>query len=239
MNLFTITLKNVWHRKIRTGLTILGVGISVAAFVSFMGLANNLEEMLETLYKSRGTDLVVEKGTADILSSVVDGGYLHAMKELPGVVEVSPVLAHSSRAKELFRALIPLKIRWLGQATIGAAQDRELIQLAWKSGCVAVCVGLESLSRQSLASVSKAMNKVEEYERNLKAYRKKGIFVIASIMFGLDGEPASIFKDTYEFLVKNRVPYTGWKHLYPYPGTAVFKRLKEQGSALLLGKEHL
>ncbi len=95
MNSLTITLKNIWHRKIGTGLTVLGVGVSVAAFVSFMGLANNLEETLKTIYDSRGTDLVVvEKGSVDILSSAVDEGYFHEIKQLPGVVDVSRVLLY-------------------------------------------------------------------------------------------------------------------------------------------------
>jgi len=93
MNLLTITLKNLWHRKIRTGLTILGVGISIAAFVSLVGLANNLAESLRTTLKSRGTDLVVlEKGIVDIFSGTLDEKYLEKIKQIPGVLDVSAIL---------------------------------------------------------------------------------------------------------------------------------------------------
>lgn len=93
MNLFTIIIKNLWHQKVRTMLTILGVGTSIAAFVSFRGLTNNLEKSLQTTYKSRGTDLVVmEKSTLDIFSSTIDQSYLTQLKLIPHVQQVSPIL---------------------------------------------------------------------------------------------------------------------------------------------------
>lgn len=40
-----------------------------------------------------------------------------------------------SYAKELFRALIPLKVKWFGLATTLIGKDPELSDLAAKSGC--------------------------------------------------------------------------------------------------------
>ncbi len=118
---------------------------------------------------------------------------------------------------ELFKALIPLRILWIGQATISAAEDRELIELARKSGCIELAVGLESLSHKNLESVGKTINKVEHYEKNLKAYRKAGIRVLGSMIFGFGDDKPGVFKKTYHFLLKNRVPYTYWSPLCPYP----------------------
>lgn len=90
MNLFTIIIKHLFHSKSRTLFTILGVGVSIAAFVALSGLASNMEEMLRTTYKSRGTDLIViEKEAADILSSNVNQDYLKEIKALPMVEDVS------------------------------------------------------------------------------------------------------------------------------------------------------
>lgn len=139
------------------------------------------------------------------------------------------IFASPSRARELLKALIPLRILWIGQATISAAEDRELIELARKSGCIELAVGLESLSRKNLKSVHKTMNKVEHYEKNLKAYRKLGIRVAASMIFGFDDEEPGVFKEAYHFLMKNRLPYTYWTALCPYPGTPLYERLKAQG----------
>ena len=139
------------------------------------------------------------------------------------------IFASHSRARELLKKLIPLRILWIGQATISAAEDRELIELAQKSGCIELAVGLESLSHKNLESVGKTINKVEHYEKNLKTYRKLGIRVAASMIFGLDDDESGVFKEAYHFLMKNRLPYTIWSALCPYPETPLYKRLKDQG----------
>lgn len=93
MNLFDITLKNLWHRKIRTLLTIAGVGVSIAAFVALLGFTNSLEDSLRKTYKARGTDLIViSKGTVDIFGSTLDEKYLPLVKQIPRVEDVSPIL---------------------------------------------------------------------------------------------------------------------------------------------------
>jgi putative ABC transport system permease protein len=93
MNMFTIIFNNLWHQKVRSILTILGIGVSISAFVSLSGLANSLEKTLQTTYKSRGPDLVVmEKSTLDIFSSTIDQSYLTSLKLLPRVQQVSPIL---------------------------------------------------------------------------------------------------------------------------------------------------
>jgi putative ABC transport system permease protein len=74
-------------------LTILGVGISISAFVSLCGLTNNLEKALQSTYKLRGTDLVVmEKSTLDIFSSTIDQSYVSRLKLIPHVQQASPIL---------------------------------------------------------------------------------------------------------------------------------------------------
>jgi putative ABC transport system permease protein len=79
-------------RFLRTALTILGVGGSIAAFVAFLGLTNNLADTLKNTYKKRGTDLiVVEKGMADILTSTIDEVYAQKIRNIPGVDRVGAI----------------------------------------------------------------------------------------------------------------------------------------------------
>lgn len=93
MNLLTIANKNLWHQKMRSVLTILGVGISISAFVSLCGLTNSLEKDLQNIYESSGSDLLVmEKSTLDIFSSNIDQSYLEHLKLIPHVQKVSPIL---------------------------------------------------------------------------------------------------------------------------------------------------
>jgi radical SAM superfamily enzyme YgiQ (UPF0313 family) len=138
------------------------------------------------------------------------------------------IMAVPKRAKELFKALMPLKILWGGQANISAAEDRKLLELARASGGVWVVIGLETLSEKNLRLIGKErLNKIERYAQNLKAYRKAGIDADVMMIFGFDEDSPEVFRKSYEFLVKNRVPYTGWLPLTPFPGTALYQKMKD------------
>lgn len=142
------------------------------------------------------------------------------------------IFANPQRAQELFEALIPLKIHWVGQATMDAAEDRKLIRLARKSGCLGLCIGLESLSQKVIESLGESKQKanvVERYEKNIQAYQEEGIAPDISLMFGFDDDEPTVFQRAYDFLIKNQVPYTAWWPLTPLPGTKIFQRLKAQG----------
>ena len=139
------------------------------------------------------------------------------------------IYADYSRAKELFQALIPLKITWFGQGTISAAEDKELLSLSKKSGCRGLLIGIETIFQKGLTALNKNINKVERFEENLKAYKKAGIEVDASMIFGLDEEDHDVFQQTYDFLRRNHVPFAGLQPLRPSPGTTLYKRLKMQG----------
>ena len=51
------------------------------------------------------------------------------------------------QAKEFFRALIPLNIRWVSQSSINAAHDAEFLDLLSRSGCVGVLIGSRPIAR--------------------------------------------------------------------------------------------
>ena len=58
--------------------------------------------------------------------------------------------ANPQRARELFRALIPLKVRWLGQITLNIAKDEEMLNLMAESGYWLAGIGFESLSQLNM-----------------------------------------------------------------------------------------
>lgn len=60
------------------------------------------------------------------------------------------IIGNIPYAKELFKALIPLKIKWLSHASINVARDEELLRLSAESGCVGYMIGFESISQESL-----------------------------------------------------------------------------------------
>jgi radical SAM superfamily enzyme YgiQ (UPF0313 family) len=126
-------------------------------------------------------------------------------------------------AKELFRAMIPLRVKWASQCTINIARDPELLDLAARSGCVSLSIGLESVNEDSLDSVRKGFNQPRRFARDLAAIRAKGIQVIGLLMVGLDGDTVDTFQRSLEFLIDNKISFLKLFTPCPYPGTKYYE----------------
>lgn len=59
MTFLTIVTRGLWRRPVRTGLTIIGISIGIAAVVALVGISRGFETSWETGMKTRGTDVVV------------------------------------------------------------------------------------------------------------------------------------------------------------------------------------
>jgi radical SAM superfamily enzyme YgiQ (UPF0313 family) len=140
-------------------------------------------------------------------------------------------LHNSSRAycKELWTALIPLKIKWGAQCTLFLGDEPEMVKLAAQSGCVSMFVGLESIIEDSIEETNKPFNRVAQYEREIKCFHDHGIMLNPGIIFGFDNDDESVFERTVEFLNRNRMELAYFNILTPLPGTALFERMKREG----------
>ena len=132
-------------------------------------------------------------------------------------------------AKKLFKALIPLNIKWFGQASLVLAKNRELLRLAARSGCLSLFVGIESVSPSSLKEVGKSMNKVEEYKESIKIFHDHGIAIIGAFIFGFDSDDKRVFEETVSFIDRNRIELPSLAILTPLPGTRLHDRMEKQG----------
>ncbi len=132
-------------------------------------------------------------------------------------------------AKDLFRALIPLKIRWLAQSTVTIAKDDELLRLASASGCVGVFIGFESLSSDGLAALGKKVNSAEKFEDVIRKIHSHGIAIQGSFIVGLDEDDDGVFAETLRFAQETRLEVAGFSAPTPLPGTALHQTLDEAG----------
>jgi radical SAM superfamily enzyme YgiQ (UPF0313 family) len=149
------------------------------------------------------------------------------------------IVGSHSYAKKLFQAMIPLKIKWWGQATLSITEDDELLELAAKSGCKILVIGFESLSKANIKAIGKEKtNKVSNYEEAVKKLHSNGICVQGSFIFGLDNDDINVFRKTVEFIQKNSIDLPSTCLLTPYPGTRLFKKLEAE-SRLLYKNWHL
>jgi len=139
------------------------------------------------------------------------------------------VTGHPAYSKELFEALIPLGIQWIGQSSMSLAKDKEMLKLCRLSGCGALFFGLESVSPASLKGMKKTFKSIEETEEAIKVIQDHGIAFHPSIILGFDTDTEAIFDDTLEFLARNKLPTMALHVLTPYPGTRIYRRFTEQG----------
>lgn len=140
------------------------------------------------------------------------------------------LFGHPPRSKELFRALIPLKRRWVGQGDLRLARDPELLDLAARSGCKWLFMGFETTSVENLKTLGKArLNRAPEYERSIAAIHGAGIKILGSFMFGLDNDGPDVFARTLDFCIENRLECANFYLLTPLPGTKLFDDMKRQG----------
>jgi radical SAM superfamily enzyme YgiQ (UPF0313 family) len=141
------------------------------------------------------------------------------------------IIGNKRYARELFKALIPLKIRWGGQSSISFARDSELMDLAKRSGCRGLFIGLESVVDTNIKRYKKLKN-LEDTEQCIKKILKMGIFIQASVIFGFDDDTHEIFERTVQFLIKNRISIASINVLTPYPGTRIYEEFKKSGRLL-------
>ena len=136
------------------------------------------------------------------------------------------IVADREAAKELFRALIPLKIRWISQASLTMTKDLELMRLMHKSGCAGVLVGIESINKTNLKQIHKSWNTVGiGYEEALRIARDHGIGIVGSFILGMDEDSQESLDLTAEFAIKQRLFAALFNVLTPYPGTDLYKEM--------------
>lgn len=131
-------------------------------------------------------------------------------------------------AKELFRALIPERKWWAGQASLNFVKDREVLKLLKESGCKFLFIGFESLSQANLREIGKKFNIVSKFKEAVKKIHDYGIGVEGAFVFGFDNDDKDVFKRTLEFVNKARIDFAQFGILTPFPGTRLYKKLEEE-----------
>ena len=131
-------------------------------------------------------------------------------------------------ASELFKSLIPLKIRWGSQCPIDIAEDEDLLKLAYKSGCRIIYAGLESVNQDSLKSNYKS-SQIEKYKNYIRTLKRNKILLYASFMYGLDNDRTDSFSKTTRFCVRNNIDFVTFSIFNPEEGTRIYEELKKKG----------
>ena len=154
------------------------------------------------------------------------------LEALPGKYVVIPdvnLLAGREYTEALFKAMIPLKKKWLGLVTSAIGHDDKLIELFRKSGCTGLLIGFESINEESQKFFRKRVNKVGGYPELMKKLHDAGIVVQGCFAFGGDDEDASVFERTVEMVQETKIDLPRYSILTPFPRTEFYAQLEQQG----------
>ena len=142
------------------------------------------------------------------------------------------IVADKRYARDLFDALTPLKVKWFGLATVLIQRDLELVERMARSGCTGLLVGLESVVQSSLDVTQKPFNRAESFHDFVELLHRHSIALMGTFVFGLDSDTIDVFDATVDFCIDAGVDLPRFAVATPFPGTALYKRLKGEGRLL-------
>jgi len=142
------------------------------------------------------------------------------------------LIADREYAARLFRALVPLGVQWYGLSTVLLADDEELLELAGRSGCKGLLMGLESLSTANLKGNRKGFNSPERFVRVVTRLHDHGIALQGCFVFGLDDDHPDVFERTAAFAVEAKIDLPRFAVVTPFPNTPLYARLDAEGRIL-------
>jgi len=134
-------------------------------------------------------------------------------------------IGNPSWTRDFLLRLEPLNLKWNAAVTVNILNHLDLLDLMKKTGCQSLFIGFETINASSLRSVHKNQNNTQKYDALIREIHSRGIMINASIVFGLPEDDESIFDNTLEWLVQNRIETVTAHILTPYPGTALHKNM--------------
>ncbi len=135
--------------------------------------------------------------------------------------------------KDLFKEMKKLNKYFECHGNINTlSDDDDLLELSKQAGCLTWYIGFESISQESLNSIKKNTNKVENYDKAIKKIRKYGLSIRGMFVFGFDGDKKDIFKETLKKVKQWGLDVAYFMILTPFPGTPLFDKLEKQDRIL-------
>ena len=178
---------------------------------------------IHAFYGSR----VRQRPAVDVAAEIVSTGRRHVL-----IVDDN-LFNDRQKAADLFRALVPLRIRWGCQVTIDIAGDARLLDLMAESGCIAALVGFESLDADNLRQMNKAWTlRHQSVGAAVRSLHDRGIMVYGSFIFGYDHDTPATIARTVDFAVDARLFLANISPLTPMPGSRLYQRLQGEGRLL-------
>ena len=128
---------------------------------------------------------------------------------------------------ELMKGLsqLPKDLILFTQITMEAAEDTEFLDAMRNARIKGALVGIESVTPEGLKSVYKQFNASgDALAAKLQVFRKHGVHVLGSFIFGLPSDGKDTFMATSELAKKADLTFAQFVMMTPFPGTVDFEK---------------
>lgn len=174
------------------------------------------------------------------VDSVIDE--LSYLKNEHGVQHIvwldDDLLKDTKRTLELFNKMVKKNLNITWDATNGviahSLKDYEIVEAAYKSGCIGLHIGIESGNPQILKEIKKP-GTVETFIAASEVLKKfPQINTRALLMLGFPNETLGMLFDTISLAEKINFDWSNISILQPWKGTPIYQEMSNDG---LLGEE--
>jgi len=122
-------------------------------------------------------------------------------------------------------AELPRDMVFYTQITMEAAEDVEFLKAMKKARILGALVGVESVTDAGLKDVYKGFNlSGDELIARLRAFRRHGVHVLGSFIFGLNSDTKESFDATVSLAQQADLTFAQFVLLTPFPGTVDFDK---------------
>jgi len=135
-------------------------------------------------------------------------------------------------------AQLPQDMIFFTQITMEAAEDTDFLDAMRTANIKGALVGVESVTPEGLKDVYKEFNASgQDLVERLKTFRRHGVYVLGSFIFGLPSDRPETFDATASAAAQAEIAFAQFVMITPYPGTVDFMRWEKtmEASPVLIG----
>jgi radical SAM superfamily enzyme YgiQ (UPF0313 family) len=126
-------------------------------------------------------------------------------------------------------AKLPKDMVFFTQITMESAEDTEYLDAMRRANIKGALVGVEAVTPEGLKAVYKDFNySGDRLVQQLQTFRRHGVHVLGSFIFGLPTDKTSTFGATVELALKAGVTFAQFVMMTPFPGTVDFDRWEKE-----------
>ncbi|HVA64060.1 MAG TPA: radical SAM protein, partial [Terriglobales bacterium] len=143
---------------------------------------------------------------------------------------VATLQAIRSERFELMRRLaqLPSDLVFFTQITMESAEDPEFLDAMRNARIRGALIGVEAVTPEGLKDVYKDFNASgEQLVERLQTFRRHGLHVLGSFIFGLPSDRPATFDATLDLAQRAGVTFAQFVMLTPFPGTVDFKKWED------------